>query len=62
MVPGYDTRPRRWRHLNTIQWKTFIEADVPRVNCLRCRQPSRRPPPPQQVWAGWGRTSSSVGS
>ena len=36
VVPGYDTRPRRWRHLNTMQWKTFIEADVPRVNCLKC--------------------------
>ncbi len=33
IVPGYDSRPRRWRHLNTMQWKTFIEADVPRVNC-----------------------------
>lgn len=30
---GYDSRPRRWRHLNTMQWKTFIESDVPRVNC-----------------------------
>jgi transposase len=33
MAPGYDSRPRRWRHLNTMQWKTFIESDVPRVNC-----------------------------
>lgn len=33
IVPGYDARPRRWRHLNTMQWKTFIESDVPRVNC-----------------------------
>ena len=24
------------RHLNTMQWKTFIEARVPRVNCLKC--------------------------
>ena len=36
VAPGYDTRPRRWRHLNTMQGKTFIEADVPRVNCLKC--------------------------
>ena len=36
VVPGYDTRPRRWRHLNTMQWKTFIEADVPRVDCPKC--------------------------
>ncbi len=33
IAPGYDSRPRRWRHLNTMQWKTFIQADVPRVNC-----------------------------
>lgn len=34
--PGYDRRPRRWRHLNTMQWKTFISAEVPRVNCPKC--------------------------
>ena len=33
IAPGYDSRPRRWRHLNTMQWKTFIESDVPRVDC-----------------------------
>lgn len=35
-APRYDSRPRRWRHLNTLQWKTFITADVPRVNCPKC--------------------------
>jgi len=35
-APRYDSRPRRWRHLNTMQWKTFIAADVPRVNCPKC--------------------------
>lgn len=35
-APRYDSRPRRWRHLNTLQWKTFIPADVPRVNCPTC--------------------------
>ena len=35
-VARYDSRPRRWRHLNTMQWKTFITADVPRVNCPTC--------------------------
>lgn len=35
-VSRYDSRPRRWRHLNTMQWKTFITADVPRVNCPQC--------------------------
>ena len=31
--PGYDTRPRRWRHLDTCQYKTILVADVPRVEC-----------------------------
>jgi transposase len=29
----YDTRKRRWRHLDTCQYKTIIEAEVPRINC-----------------------------
>ena len=31
--PGYDTRKRSWRHLDTCQFKTMVEADVPRVKC-----------------------------
>ena len=31
--PGYDTRPRTWRHLDTCQFKTILVADVARVNC-----------------------------
>lgn len=31
--PGYDKRPRSWRHLDTCQFKTLLVADVPRVNC-----------------------------
>jgi transposase len=31
--PGYDSRPRRWRHLDTCQYKTILRADVPRVKC-----------------------------
>ena len=30
---GYDSKPRRWRHLDTCQFTTWIEADVPRVDC-----------------------------
>jgi len=30
---GYDTRRRRWRHLDTCQLKTIVEAAVPRVKC-----------------------------
>jgi transposase len=33
VMARYDFRPRRWRHLNTMQWKTFVEADVPRGEC-----------------------------
>jgi len=31
--PRYDSRPRRWRHLPTCQYRTILEVDVPRVNC-----------------------------
>jgi transposase len=31
--PGYDTRRRSFRHLDTCQFKTVLEADVPRIEC-----------------------------
>jgi transposase len=31
--PGYDHRKRRWRHLDTCQYKTILNATVPRVKC-----------------------------
>ena len=31
--PRYDHRQRRWRHLDTCQYKTYVIADVPRVEC-----------------------------
>lgn len=31
--PGYDTRTRKWRHLDTCQYKTILVVDVPRVRC-----------------------------
>jgi transposase len=31
--PGYDSRTRRWRHLDTCQYKTILVAEVPRVKC-----------------------------
>ncbi|WP_201344986.1 ISL3 family transposase [Thiohalobacter sp. COW1] len=31
--PGYDSRRRQWRHLDTCQYKTVLEAEVPRVQC-----------------------------
>lgn len=30
---GYDKRLQRWRHLDTMQYHTILEAEVPRVNC-----------------------------
>lgn len=30
---GYDARPRRWRHLDTCQYRTILMARVPRVEC-----------------------------
>jgi transposase len=35
LIPGYDRRLRRWRHLDTCQFITWIEAEVPRVECPR---------------------------
>jgi transposase len=32
--PGYDhAQPRRWRHLDAMQFKTILEAEVPRCQC-----------------------------
>ncbi len=43
-VSRYDNRPRRWSHLDTCQFTTWTETDVPRVDCphhwveqIRCR-------------------------
>ena len=32
-APGYDRKLRRWRHLDTCQFTTLIQAEVPRVQC-----------------------------
>lgn len=32
-APRYDKRTRRWRHLDTCQYQTYVVADVPRINC-----------------------------
>lgn len=31
--PGYDSRIRRWRHLDTCQYKTILVTNIPRVKC-----------------------------
>lgn len=42
--PVYDSRPRKWRHLDTCQFKTFIEAPLPRINCSGCGVKTINPP------------------
>lgn len=34
--PRHDRKTRRWRHLDTCQLNTIIEAEVPRINCSQC--------------------------
>lgn len=31
--PGYDHQTRRWRHLDTCQYRTVLEAKIPRCEC-----------------------------
>jgi len=31
--PRYDSRERRWRHLDTMQYRTVLVAEIPRVEC-----------------------------
>ena len=31
--PGYDSRPRRWRHLDACGYQTWLLCDVPRMKC-----------------------------
>lgn len=31
--PGYDSRERRWRHLDTCQYRTVLVAEIARVEC-----------------------------
>ncbi len=33
--PRHDTRPRHWRHLDTCQFETILQAAVPRTKCRR---------------------------
>jgi transposase len=33
--PKHDSRERRWRHLDTMQFQTLLVANVPRSNCTK---------------------------
>lgn len=32
--PRYDSTERRWRHLDTCQYQTILQAKVPRIKCV----------------------------
>lgn len=42
--PVYDSRTRTWRHLDTCQFKTMIEAPLPRIECPACGVKTISPP------------------
>lgn len=42
--PVHDTRPRKWRHLDTCQFQTLIEAPLPRIDCSKCGIKTLAPP------------------
>ena len=48
-APGYDLVERRWRHLDTCQFRTVLRARVPRINCATHGVKTVRIP-----WAGAG--------
>jgi len=35
-VAAYDTKEKRWRHLNFFQHKAYLYCPMPRVNCPEC--------------------------
>ena len=45
--PRHDTRTRSWRHLDTMQYKTMLAAEIPRIDCPRHGTRQVRVP-----WAG----------
>ena len=46
----YDTRRRRWRHLDTCEYRTILAAELPRVQCERHKV--------KQVAAPWSESGS----
>jgi transposase len=33
----HDTQERVWKHLNFFQYETYLYANLPRINCLKCK-------------------------
>ena len=46
----YDSRQRRWRHLDTCEYRTILAAEMPRVQCERHKV--------KQVAAPWSERGS----
>ena len=42
--PVHDYQDRTWRHLDTCQFKTFIQAPLPRIKCPKCGVKTVSPP------------------
>lgn len=42
---AYDSERRQWRHLDFWDWKTFMHARVPRVDCRTCDKITQVPLP-----------------
>jgi transposase len=42
--PVHDYQERTWRHLDTCQFKTLIQAPLPRVKCSKCGVKTASPP------------------
>lgn len=37
LLGTYDTVRRTWRHLNFFQYETYLYADLPRIQCDKCK-------------------------
>ncbi len=47
---AYDTHPKRWRHIDLFEYRTFLHAPSPRVSCPKCGI--------RQARLGWARARS----
>ncbi|WP_367888855.1 transposase family protein [Paenibacillus sophorae] len=40
---AYDADKKQWRHLDFWDWKTYMHARVPRVDCKACNKITEGP-------------------
>ena len=60
--PGYDRRRRAWRHLDTMQYRTLVRAEVPRVRCAELGGGCPGARWPRRRRSTWTRRRSSGGT